>query len=1221
MSYSQKLAPTTASNPCPVCGDTTGRDRHATDDEAWLCASHSSVRKYGVVGEFKCVGHSKDGFWSIFKIDNSREWSDEQRREWQEKQARRQQRNKQRAEELQVAEQQRALSVDERHKLYSKILDQLKLEPATITDLRKRGFTDKEIASCGFKSVSKYQKLAKKYDKRIPGIGNDGRSLAVRDDGYLCPVRNFDGRITGLQVRLHNPKDGNRYRWLSTPQNATLKLQPDNENPLAVFHPPGDKPYGIALVEGTGAKPYFVSQRLNLVTIGAAGGQHLSSPKLLEKYIKQAFEKYGDLPIIVIPDAGFALNEQVRKKLLSTFEWLQNNFKDSEVKALDWNQIDKSRGDIDELQTEDLLRVRWLRIDYFIKKYNEVFTSKHYHNWANNRVKLTADIKQHEKWLNIPSGVQNDCDILLIRKSLGGGKTQALIEFLKQLNTTSLLVGYRNSLLNNTIARANHMGLGSLHIKDTVEVVQGNYVNFASDESIKLWGGCADSFFKFNAIIDRNPEYNLIHDEICSVLGHLKGGGTLKGRQQQAIEWVTNTINNSQFSIMMDANLSDREVDFIKQLFPHKRIKVLDSEYPPDPRTFYFLETASSEKEFTSVSKFLPSQLIGKAKAANKVLWISDSQRSCEVADEILTKAGHKHYRLDGKTSHDELSKQLQDAPKKFITTHQLDSLSLSPSGESGLSIDLFNYFDAVCFDIRGTVGVNTLTQLSARLRDTDVPIFVACPEFVNITSNPCPYAIKKVEEIIKQRIDLLLAKAMQADGELVDSHFVRHMFDEIGNNAASDPWFIESLKDAKNLKYEHSNLKLCLKTALTQAGHRVIDLIDSASEKHYEELKNTKEEVMKREAEKIYDSEDISFEQAQELSKQDVNYDVKCKIRKARLRHKLPGIEDTQSWNADFIKTVLLDEQQFIDKRWRLKQLQDDELSKSVFKSEKKFNFENGFQYKDVWKSTSTKMEAFKLFGVGEIITAGVFSCQDVWVREIVDKYYDESEWFDLIGISKAKRTLDDDGSPQSLRYVKNMVDRFLDFFGLEAKLCKRGKANRFYSVNISEKVKDYLSDIDNCLSHRAKETITASQEISLKSSADKASEAKLKAEEWEQQHQAELNKRLLEEQLTHSQSEVVTFSHSYIYKEKEGMSPTEINPIQQPQYIDAQWDEPENIADVASMLECCDSPEMLVELRECDIPVAVLKAAARQLPEVKRNQIREWVVGVSRSTEKLTV
>lgn len=1252
MSHNQKLAPTSINNPCPICGDTTGRDRHATEDEAWFCAEHSSIKKFGVVGEFKCVSHSKDGFWAIFKLDNSREWSQEQRENWRAKQARRQQRNKQRAKEIQLKEQQRALSVEERHKLYSEILDRLKLEPATIADLRRRGFTDKEIANCGFKSVKRYQKLAKKYDKRLPGIGNDGKSLAVRDDGYICPLKDFEGRITGLQVRLHQPQDGNRYRWLSTPQTATLKLQPEHENPLAVFHPPSEKPFGIAIVEGTGAKPYFVSQRLNLVTIGAAGGQHLSSPKLLEKYIKQAFDKYGHLPIIVIPDAGFALNQQVRKKLLDTFEWLQNNFQDSEVKVLDWNQIDKSRGDIDELKTEDLLRVRWLRVDYFTKKYNEVFTSKRYQNWAKDRVKLTADIKQYEEWMSIPSGIQNDCDILLIRKALGGGKTWALIEFLKQLNTNSLLVGYRNSLLNNTIAKANEKGLEAVHIKGAQKAIQEMNNAFNPRNDVRLWGGCADSYFRFNHIIDRNPEYNLLHDEICSVLGHLKGGGTLKGRQQQAIEWVTNTINNSQFSIMMDANLSDKDVDFIKQLFPHKRIKVLDSEYSPKPRTFYFLETASSEKEFTSVSKFLPSQLIGKAKAANKVLWISDSQRSCEIADEILTKAGHKHYRLDGKTSHDKLSEQLQESPKDFIVTHQLDSLSLSPSGESGLSIDLFNYFDAVCFDIRGTVGVNTLTQLSARLRDTNVPIYVACPEFVNMTSNPCPYAIKKVEEVIKQRIDILLAKAMQADGELVDSDYVRDMFDEIGNKAASDPWFIESLKDAKNLKYEHSNLKLCLKTALTQAGHRVIDLVDSASEKHYEEVKETKEEVVKREAEKIYNSEDIDFEKAQELSKQDVNYDVKCKIRKARLRHKLPGIEDTQSWNADFIKTVLLDEQQFIDKRWRFKQLQDDELGKAVFKSEKKFNFENGFQFKDVWKFTSTKMEALKLLGVGEIITRNVFSSQDAWVREIVDKYYDESEWFDLIGIPRAKRTLNSDGSPNSLRYVKNMVDRFLDFFGLEAKLCKRGKANRLYSVNTPEGVKDYLPDIDNCLRIKAEAVMATSQDISLKASADKAAETKRNDEEWEQQHQAELNKRLLERQLTRSQSDLVTFSPSNIYKPngrmspteinnipanqyidvsthnqsdlvtflpsniykpEERMSPTEINNIQLSQYIDAEWYKPDSIADVASMLEYCDTPQMLAELRESKIPVPVLKVAARQLPSEKRYQIREWVVGNS--------
>ena len=931
---------------CPVCGKDDGSCRRGKLDNTFIqCQTHAGARKGEVVNGYRCVKPCGSGHTASFKphkSDFSQSYITQQLQENQLRKIK----NKAKEEE----QRKKALSTGDRHQFYSEILAQLEIDNATRADLKRRGFSDEEITRSGFKSVKKSQRLNKEFPTTLPGIKNSS-SLAVSGDGFLCPIRDFDGNITGMQLRLHHSSDGNRYRWLSTPQTAMLKLQPENENPLAVFHPLSGKPEGIAIIEGTGAKPFFVAQRLNYLTIGAAGGQWLGSEQLLTKYIKQALEQYGELPIIVIPDAGFALNPQVKQNLANTFDWLKTHFNQSEIKVLDWNQIHKSQGDIDEL--DDLSIVRCLKLESFRdKKYKEVFAGKNGFNrftkWAQDRVKLTADITQHEKWLNIPQGIQNDCDILLIRKALGGGKTQALIDFLKPLDIVSLLVGYRNTLLYNTIDRAENMGLSAQHIKNAVEEVSGGrYVNFAGDSSIKLWGGCADSFYKFNAIKSHNPDYFLIHDEICSVLGHLKGGGTLKGRQQAAIDWDVETIRNSQFSIMMDANLSDREVNFIRALFPEKRIKVLDSLYPTNPRHFTFLETETSLKDYSRLPKYLPSQLIEKAKAHNKILWISDSQRSCEVADEILKKHGHKHFRLDGKTSHDELSKQFQSNPKQFITTGNLDSLSLSPSGESGLSIDLFGYFDAVCFDIRGTVSVNTLTQLSARLRDTDVPIYVACPEFVNMTSDPCPYAIKKVQEVITQKVDLLLAKAMEVDSELVNSDFVNDMFTEMGTKFSSDPWFIESLKDAKGLKYEHSNLKLALKTALVQAGHQVTDLAEKADEDTHDEVQETKETVKIREAQKVFNSEDITWEQSQELSKKDINYDDKCKVRKARLKHQLPGIEQTPSWNADFVYVVDLDDKQFLTKRWRLKQLQDEELFKAVFKSEKKFNFEHGFSAK----------------------------------------------------------------------------------------------------------------------------------------------------------------------------------------------------------------------------------------------------------------------------------
>ena len=125
--------------------------------------------------------------------------------------------------------------------------------------------------------------------------------------------------------------------------------------------------------------------------------------------------------------------------------------------------------------------------------------------------------------------------------------------------------------------------------------------------------------------------------------------------------------------------------------------------------------------------------------------------------------------------------------------------------------------------------------------------------------------------------------------------------------------------------------------------------------------FRETKEKVKRRETEKIFNSEDISWEQAQELSKKDVDYDNKCKISKARLKHNLPGIENTPSWNAELIYSILIDEPQILEKRWRLKQLENEELFLAVFKTEKKHGFEFGFTANEVWKTASTKIEALK--------------------------------------------------------------------------------------------------------------------------------------------------------------------------------------------------------------------------------------------------------------------
>lgn len=651
-----KLTPTNRTYPCPVCGDESGKCRHHEDEEITLCMSFSDAKKFEVINRHKCLKPATNSLWATFKL---LEIDTYQQTATFNPELYIQRKQEQADKEVKTREwlTSNALSLEKRHELYTEILSELELNEESLADLKARKFTEDEIEATGFKSYSG-QNLSGHYPNELPGIKDNNRLNAF--NGYLIPCRDFDGQIAGLQIRLHKSDKG-RYRWLSN-GNGLQRLQPENENPLAIYHSDCE-PKGIALVEGTGAKPYFVAKRLGYLVIGAAGGQWLSSPQLLIKYINQAFEKYGKLPITLFPDAGFGLNLNVSKKIESLIEWFGETklFKPDEILIADWNQITKAPRDIDEINSFE--HIRYLKGYSFLKKYKQVFENgKRFKYWADSRVKLSADIIQYEKWLTIPEGIKKDCDILMIRKGLGGGKTQGLLEFLQNQDVTTILEGYRNSLLNQTVTRANEIGLNALHIKDSSEIIKGfGVVSHTADSSVKLFAGCADSFHKLDKVKEFNPEYYLAIDEICSVLHHLKGGGTLKARRKKAIEWTVSAINQSQFTIMMDANLSDSEVNFIKQLYPDKKVKVLDSIHTINPRTFYFVETKDDRRgsDFSANQNYLPSHLVEIAKGCKKILWLSDSQRSCEVSDRIIAELGLKTFRLDGKTSQDELSKEV----------------------------------------------------------------------------------------------------------------------------------------------------------------------------------------------------------------------------------------------------------------------------------------------------------------------------------------------------------------------------------------------------------------------------------------------------------------------------------------------------------------------------------------------------------------------------------
>lgn len=353
------LTPTNKHNHCPICEDTSGKCRQGREDQDyWLCMSFADIQKGQIHNGFKCIGHTRDRLWGQFKLDNSQEWSEQQRQDWQRENQRRQ--NEQASENEQ--RRRRSLTAEQRHEQYSRLLNELTLHPDDRADLVRRGFTHEQIELSGFKSIGRYQQLQSRYSDLLPGISR-GNRLIIADDGYLCPVRNADGLIVACQVRLRSlpNTETNRYRWLNG-GNQTLHLYPEGckgegELPLAVFRPEG-KPEGIALVEGTGAKPLLVSQRLNLFTIGAAGGQWASSLELLKEDLEKGVLEAETLTIRLFPDAGDILNPSVMTRwqriiaLLEEWGW--------EVAIGWWNQKSKEDCDVDELPPERLNEILYI---------------------------------------------------------------------------------------------------------------------------------------------------------------------------------------------------------------------------------------------------------------------------------------------------------------------------------------------------------------------------------------------------------------------------------------------------------------------------------------------------------------------------------------------------------------------------------------------------------------------------------------------------------------------------------------------------------------------------------------------------------------------------------------------------------------------------------------------------------------------------------------------
>lgn len=396
-----KYTPTKRSNPCEICGNTSGKCRTSEIDFGGKSAALHLCMAYpddANAPDFKYLGQTKDGLWGkyVSLLDCARQPSNEEERErW------RRERSLKIQQRLSDEKRRHAQSLSEveRDKEIRLILGQLSLSNAHRAHLKQdRGLSDEEIATRCYRSIEKFQKLNVEVSHRLAGVSITGLTLTHFDSGIICPIPNPEGLFVGWQLRRDNSDDTGKSRWASSksdkrPNGATSHLQ-NGELPLGFYRPTGSltNRNAIGLTEGVGFKPSHTAEVFGQIVIGASGGNFGGSPQTFKHYLDSASKELGGIKLTTLyADAAAVSNHAVLNQYRRTYELVQGWGYTLQVAW--WGQIDKTAPDSDELQPNEVQAIRHISWDEFVGVASQLQIDK------KQQKQCQKHFKRYENWV------------------------------------------------------------------------------------------------------------------------------------------------------------------------------------------------------------------------------------------------------------------------------------------------------------------------------------------------------------------------------------------------------------------------------------------------------------------------------------------------------------------------------------------------------------------------------------------------------------------------------------------------------------------------------------------------------------------------------------------------------------------------------------------------------------------------------------------------------
>ena len=216
------------------------------------------------------------------------------------------------------------VSLEQRHAAYSDMLEHLTLLERHGENLLERGLSEERIRENGYKSMPETEQGRRLLAELLRSHGHELRGLPgfrtyygtwtlSGPNGFLIPVRNKDGLIQGLKVRLDDADSPNRkYRWLSS------RSLPNGTRSYSWVHVTGGRSRKRAfLTEGPlkGDVASFLAGNELFVCIGGVNALHGLNDTLRELGVREVVEAM-DMDQMTNPNvrkAVLAMRKEVRK--------------------------------------------------------------------------------------------------------------------------------------------------------------------------------------------------------------------------------------------------------------------------------------------------------------------------------------------------------------------------------------------------------------------------------------------------------------------------------------------------------------------------------------------------------------------------------------------------------------------------------------------------------------------------------------------------------------------------------------------------------------------------------------------------------------------------------------------------------------------------------------------------------------------------------------------